>query len=134
MEERANKLRDRGRLLDSVLVDALASAAVSETCEVASSRVFSWAQGNKVNASRAFEPGSGSADWPLANQRLIFANLISQTIGVTLSPHFLMHPVKSISFVMGLGPDIEQASSPLSCEGCKRVDCAYRLETSAEAR
>lgn len=128
IEQEAERLRETGRLLDSMILDALGSAAVSELCERLAYRVFTWAKKRGLNASRAFEPGSGASHWPLENQRLIFANLHAEEIGVSLTSHLLMQPTKTLSFLMGIGLELEQASTPFSCQGCKRLDCPYRYE------
>jgi hypothetical protein len=128
IEQEAERLRETGRLLDSMILDALGSATVSELCERVAYRVFDWAEKNRLNASRAFEPGSGASRWPLENQRLIFANVRADEIGVSLTSHLLMRPRKTVSFLMGIGTEIEQASTPFSCQGCRRTDCPYRYE------
>jgi len=128
IEQEAERLREAGTLLDSMILDALGSATVSELCERVAYRVFDWAEERGLNASRAFEPGSGASCWPLENQRLIFANLRAEQIGVELTSHLLMRPRKTLSFVMGIGTEIEQASTPFSCQGCRRIDCPYRYE------
>jgi len=133
IEQEVEKLRETGRLLDSMILDALGSAAVSELCEQTAYRVFGWAEEHGLNASRAFEPGSGASRWPLENQRLIFANVRADEIGVRLTSHLLMRPIKSLSFLMGTGTEIKQASAPFSCQGCKRLDCPYRYEPSGNS-
>ncbi len=133
IEQEAERLRETGRLLDSMILDALGSAAVSELCERLAYRVFDWAKERVLNASRAFEPGSGASHWPLENQRLIFANVGADEIGVRLTSHLLMRPRKTLSFLMGIGTEIEQASTPFSCQGCRRIDCPYRYEPSGSS-
>ena len=133
IEEEAKKLRDTGRLLDAMILDALGSAAVSELCEQTAYRVFGWAEERGLNASRAFEPGSGASCWPLENQHLIFDNLRAEQIGVALTSHLLMRPHMTLSFLMGIGTGIEQASTPFSCQGCQRTDCPYRYEPSGSS-
>ncbi len=128
IEKEAERLRETGRLLDSMILDALGSAAVSELCERLGYRLFGWAHERNLNASRAFEPGSGASHWPLENQRLIFANLHAEEIGVRLTSHLLMRPTKTLSFLMGIGSEVEQAFTPFSCQGCVRLDCPYRYE------
>jgi len=133
IEQEAERLRETGRLLDAMILDALGSAAVSELCEQVAYRVFDWAEERGLNASRAFEPGSGASRWPLENQRLIFANLRAEQIGVELTSHLLMRPIKSLSFLIGIGTEIKQASAPFSCRGCRRTDCPYRYEPSGSS-
>ena len=133
IEQEAERLRETGRLLDSMLLDALGSATVSELCERVAYQVFDWAEERGLNASHAFEPGSGANHWPLENQRLIFANVAADEIGVRLTSHLLMRPLKTLSFLMGIGTEIGQASAPFSCRGCRRTDCPYRYEPSGSS-
>ena len=130
IEQEAERLREAGNLLDAMILDALGSASVSELCEQTAYQVFGWAEERGLNASRAFEPGSGASRWPLENQHLIFANLRAEQIGVELTSHLLMRPRKTLSFLVGIGAEIEQASTPFSCQGCQRTDCQYRYEPS----
>ena len=130
IEQEVKKLRETGKLLDSVIIDAIGSATVSELCERAAYQVFDWAEEHGLNASRAFEPGSGASSWLLENQHVIFANLRAEQIGVELTSHLLMRPGKTLSFLMGIGKKIVQASAPCSCQGCRHTDCPYRYEPS----
>jgi len=116
-----------------MILDALGSATVSDLSERVAYRVFDWAEENKLNASRAFEPGSGANRWSLENQHFMFANVQANQIGVSLTPHLLMRPLKTLSFLMGIGTEIEQASAPFSCQGCQRTDCQYRYEPSGSS-
>ena len=44
IEQETERLREAGTLLDSMILDALGSAAVSELCEQTAYRVFDWAK------------------------------------------------------------------------------------------
>ncbi len=121
-------LRKCGDYLDSMILAALGSAAVSETCEWYGKELFRWASEKSINASRMFEPGAGSYPWGLENQRLVFANLPAQEIGVTLNDDLAMLPHATSSFVMGMGKEVTQAQVPYSCKGCPQKDCLYRYE------
>ena len=128
IDEESKRLQREGKLLDSMIFDALGSATVSELSEQLGQQVFDWASERNLNASRAFVPGSGATHWPLKHQRLIFANLQADRIGVQLTKHLLMQPRKTVSFIMGIGSKLKQAPSCFSCRGCSRLDCAYRNE------
>lgn len=128
IEQEAERLRDNGEWLDWMILNALGSAAVSELCERLGKRIFDWAAAQGLNASRGFEPGSGAGRWPLERQRIVFANLPAEEIGVVLGPQLSMWPAKTLSFLMGVGARIPQGDHPFSCQGCKRIDCVYRYE------
>jgi hypothetical protein len=122
------RLRNCGDFLDSMILAALGSAAVSETCEWYGVELFRWASEKSLNASRMFEPGAGSYPWGLENQRFLFANLPAHEIGVTLNQDLAMLPHATSSFVMGIGKEVTQAVVPYSCKGCPHKDCLYRYE------
>jgi len=128
IEEEAKRLHDNGEWLDWMILNALGAAAVSELCERLGYRIFDWAAAQGLNASRGFEPGSGVGHWPLERQRIVFANLPAEEIGVVLGPQLSMWPTKTLSFLMGVGARISQGNHPFSCQGCKRIDCAYHYE------
>ncbi len=126
IEEHARALSRKGELIDSMIFDAIAMTGLSQISDRLGRAVFDWAEERGLSASRAFSPGAGSSGWALENQRLVFAHLPRDPLGVRLTPHLLMRPPKSVSFVIGIGEHIVQAKSPFSCEGCPRFDCPYR--------
>ncbi len=131
-DEETRKLREQGELVDSMILDAVALAALSQVCDRLGRRVFDWAALNGMAATRAFSPGSGASHWELEHQRLIFAHVPADRIGVRLTSHLLMQPSKSVSFLMGIGRGVTQATDPFSCAGCERLDCPYRHVPNAE--
>jgi len=126
IDERARALRKDGELIDSMILDAVAMAGLSQVSDRLARAAFDWAEERGLSASRAFSPGAGSSDWGLERQRLLFDHLPERPLGVELTDRFLMKPSKSVSFVIGIGEHVQQAEHPFSCEGCDRFDCAYR--------
>ena len=119
-------LNAEGKMVEGLILDALGSAAVSELAEMVASEIRQWARERRYGVSRAFEPGAGAGDWPLANQRLVFGRLPAEELGVTLTEDLLMRPRKSLTFVVGIGESVMRASQPFSCAGCPRADCPFR--------
>lgn len=77
-----------------------------------------------LKISRRFSPGLKS--WPVTRgQPEIFAILGPHNKSVELTPSMQMLPVKSLSFVVGLGPDLKQTGS--ECSDCSmRARCLHR--------
>jgi len=96
------------------------------------SEVGLWARERDFGTSRAFSPGAAGDAWDLSKQALLFAYVPTESIGVQLTPSYLMHPRKSLSFVLGLGKDVPHVPDPFSCDGCPRTDCAYRHKAADE--
>ena len=119
-------LNAEGKMVEGLILDALGSAAVSELAETVASEIRQWARERGYGVSRAFGPGAGAGDWPLANQRLVFGRLPAEELGVTLTNDLLMKPRKSLTFVVGIGENVMRASHLFSCAGCPRADCPFR--------
>ena len=124
------KNRNAGALIDSMILDAIALTGLSQVGDELGRRIFAWAEEKGLASSRAFSPGSGL--WGLDNQRVVFGHLPAEPLGVRLTEHYLMRPSKSLSFAVGIGGQVKQATYPFSCEGCSQVDCAHRHSRQAE--
>ncbi len=68
----------------------------------------------------------GYCGMEIGQQRKLFELVQADAIGVTLMPSMLMHPLKSISGLVGLAPKeaVSQYHSP--CDLCPRTGCPMR--------
>ncbi len=64
----------------------------------------------------------------LAQQRTIFRLVDGGRIGVELLPTLIMKPVKSVSGLIGIGPDREVKAFGNPCDRCPKLDCRMRRE------
>ncbi len=111
---------------DLVLVlalDGLGNAAVESVAQQTCRRIGKRAQEAGLETSAALSPGE--PDWPVdVGQPQIFSLLDAGQAGVRLTEGGMMVPKKTISFVVGIGPHMEQADL---CELCSmRERCRYR--------
>jgi hypothetical protein len=60
----------------------------------------------------------------VAEQHALFALLPPQFCGISLGESALMHPVKSVSGIIGVGPEVKY--SDYLCDVCNVSDCTYR--------
>jgi hypothetical protein len=105
-------------------LDGIGSVAV----ELLSNDVCRWLD-EKVAAKgwRTSIPLSpGDNGWPLdEGQKQLFKCLGQESDAVILTENFLMEPVKSLSFVVGMGEDIQKRGS--TCDFCGlRNTCQYK--------
>jgi cobalamin-dependent methionine synthase I len=73
----------------------------------------------------------GYAGWDTAEQRALFRLCPGQPIGVELNDACFMTPVKSISFLVGIGPEARVDHYFTQCRRCWMADCAYRRQPAA---
>jgi hypothetical protein len=73
----------------------------------------------------------GQEGWSIWQQRVIFERLSTEEIGVRLTDSCLMIPRKSVSFVIGMGPDMRPDA--VACDFCsKRERCPWRVKAEIQ--
>jgi len=105
--------------LDEPLLLYVLDTAGSELAERVADRVqraiLGAARVAGMAISNRYSPGYCS--WNVAEQHRLFSLLPPAFCGITLSPSAMMHPIKSVSGVVGLGVDIKR--SAYRCQLCK---------------
>jgi len=66
----------------------------------------------------------GYCQWPVSDQHKLFSFFHKNICGVSLTDSSLMHPVKSISGVIGIGKDVKYRE--YVCTLCSSSNCIYR--------
>lgn len=66
----------------------------------------------------------GYCGWDVAEQQKLFGLMPENTCGISLTSSSLMHPVKSVSGIIGIGTDVKFNS--YTCQICDMSDCIYR--------
>ena len=66
----------------------------------------------------------GYCQWHVADQPKLFSLFNGVTSGVSLTPSFLMTPVKSISGILGIGKNVIYRD--YQCANCNSQKCVYR--------
>ncbi|MGK7394410.1 MAG: hypothetical protein ACNS62_07545 [Candidatus Cyclobacteriaceae bacterium M3_2C_046] len=66
----------------------------------------------------------GYCYWALDQQKTLFSFFPEGASGIYLTPSCLMQPLKSISGIIGLGPDVQP--SAYQCNICEDQDCLYK--------
>ncbi len=127
LEEKVSRTIDGGGLAEGVILDAIASHAAEETAEFVNQNILEEIE-NELNDKEAtcrFSPGY--CQWNLdEGQQLIFQLLPTEVVDVTLSVSMMMKPIKSVSFAINIGEEIDKDIGIRSCETCDLVNCAYR--------
>jgi hypothetical protein len=122
VEDLASSSMKENPLLGLAL-DGLGNAAVEAVGQQVCARIGEQAQAAGLETSTPLSPGE--PDWPVdVGQPQIFSLLAPGSAGVRLTEGRMMIPKKSISFVVGIGPHMEQSDL---CELCSMKErCRYR--------
>jgi cobalamin-dependent methionine synthase I len=112
-----------GDTFSAWVMDALGSWAVEGAADALMSRIRRHLHEGQELTLR-YSPGYCGMD--IGQQRKLFQLLPANSVGVTLMPSMLMHPLKSISGLVGLAPReaVRKYRSP--CDFCPRTGCHMR--------
>ncbi len=131
LEERSAALFAAGHLLQGLAMDGAGTAAVRLLAGALGVRICDEATARGLSAGMSASPGQEG--WPITQQRALFGLLPAEKIGVRLTDSCLMLPRKSVSFVVGLGPDMRADAVP--CDFCsKRERCRWRRQKAGAER
>ena len=131
LEERSSALFAAGHLLQGLAMDGAGTAAVRLLAGAVGVRICDEATARSLSVGMSASPGQEG--WPITQQRALFGLLPTEKIGVRLTDSCLMLPRKSVSFVVGLGPDMRADAVP--CDFCsKRERCRWRRQKTGMGR
>lgn len=110
----------------AMALDGAGIGAVGLAARLVGERVREEAATCGLGIGMRAEPGQEG--WPIQQQRVLFGLLPAQEIGVRLTESYLMLPRKSLSFAVGLGP--EMRPDAVTCDFCsKRERCRWRARS-----
>lgn len=66
----------------------------------------------------------GYCQWSVADQHKLFSFFPENCCGISLTSSALMHPIKSVSGIIGMGKDVKYRG--YTCNLCNLTDCFYR--------
>ena len=109
--------------LFALALDGLGNAAVESLSQQVCARIGLQIQAEALTVSTPLSPGS--PEWPVEiGQPQIFALLDPSRAGITLTSGGMMVPKKSMSFVVGIGPDLSPTGLCALCS--MKETCRYQ--------
>jgi hypothetical protein len=131
LEERVRDLFDRREFPLAVMLDSAGSAAVESLAEHVNDLLCQAGLAEGLRVTNRISPGY--AGWDTAEQAALFRLCGGSPIGVSLNEACFMTPVKSITFLVGVGPEARVDHYFTQCRRCWMRDCAYRRAPAAAA-
>lgn len=123
LDERVTALFGGGDPVRALALDGAGIAAVAAVAWMVNERICEQASTRGLRTGMRAEPGQEG--WPIRQQRELFSLVPAEEIGVRLTESCLMLPRKSLSFAVGLGP--EMRADAAACDFCsKRERCRWR--------
>ncbi|AGB20076.1 ASKHA domain-containing protein [Thermoanaerobacterium thermosaccharolyticum] len=125
IENASFSLFKEGKYLDGMIYDAIGNAALDKLCEKFYSDLANEALKEGLGTTEMIFPGDSK--WDINAQKIIFKNLDASKIGVALDENYTMHPMKSLSFVLGVGKGLRSNETHHDCRKCDFSQCIYRM-------
>ena len=119
----AESAAKNGDALASLVIDAVGSCAVESTADALMVHLRRHLQDGQALTLR-YSPGYCGMD--IGQQCKLFQLVQAGSVGVTLMPSMLMHPLKSITGLVGLAPKEAVSVYRSPCDQCQRVGCHMR--------
>jgi len=110
------------------IIDTIGSVAVERVADSLETRLHSKLALESLNITNRLSPGY--CDWQVSEQHKLFYLLPNNFCGINLNPSSLMVPIKSVSGIIGIGPDVVRGEYP--CRLCSREDCHERRTREKE--
>ncbi len=106
-----------------LLLDAAATALTEQLADELETYLKAQAKKRGANTTWRFSPGYG--DWPIEDQKHFCRLLKTETIGLSVTDHFMLNPRKSVTAVIGLTPCAGKPEKN-ACQNCSLRSCAFR--------
>lgn len=113
------------KMLEGMVADSIAVAAVENLGSQLWSILVSRISGTKFGMTQRLSPGDGG--WHINEQRKLFGCFPQNGLPIALSENNVMMPLKSLSAVYGFGEGIGISRSNHVCSECSLKKCPYRI-------
>jgi hypothetical protein len=124
IEDEIERLNVRGDSVSALILDTMGVVALMQA-RIVFLRELHDREAKPRGFSATPPYGPGQCDWDIKEQRELFSLVDAGSIGVRLTGSSLMVPKKSVSGVIGLGPEGETFDK-IPCDICDRADCPGR--------
>jgi hypothetical protein len=102
--------------------DLLGSMIVESATDLLQAEIKQMALSEGLQITNRYSPGY--CKWSVADQHKLFSFFPPNCCGIRLTDSALMHPIKSVSGIIGLGADV--SFREYTCNLCSQVDCFHR--------
>jgi cobalamin-dependent methionine synthase I len=124
LERRVAELWEARELPLAVMLDSVGSGSVESLAEYVNDLLCQEALPRGLKVTNRISPGYGA--WDVGEQALLLRLCPPGAIGVSVNAACFMTPTKSISLLVGAGPQARVDHYFSQCARCWMAQCAYR--------
>mgnify|MGYP001481675561 CR=1 FL=1 len=125
IDRMSSRFFNDGKYMKGMIFDAVGNAALENLCQKFYWDLTNGLEKEGLGATEMIFPGDSK--WDIKAQEIIFKNLDASKIGVALDENYTMHPMKSLSFVLGVGKGLRSNETHHDCSKCDFSQCIYRM-------
>lgn len=126
--DEAHALNDEGEFLEAYIIDTIGSLTVEHAMDRIHAALAEEQAARGLKITNRYSPGY--CNWPLTDQRALFDFVGENPTGIALSASCLMHPIKSVSGIIGIGKQARRRA--YGCVICQNQHCIYRKIVARE--
>jgi hypothetical protein len=104
------------------VLDLLGSMIVEAACDQLQDQIKQIAHSEGLLITNRYSPGY--CKWSVGDQHKLFSFFPPNCCGISLTDSSLMHPIKSVSGIIGLGKAVKFRE--YTCDLCSQVDCFHK--------
>jgi len=119
------QLKAEGDIVSEFLAYSIGTEIAKATIRFVTDKITEEADKSVFKITHSYSPGHCS--WHVREQQQLFSLLPEHPCGIKLNDSCLMHPVKSVSGIIGLGKEV--TSTPNGCDICGLKTCFKRKTT-----
>lgn len=119
LDKAIQKEHTRNEVAQAFILDAVGSIGVVKLSRFIEFLVQKETADQGLRCSAPIMPGTRGIDLML--NRIIFDMVDTGRIGITLTKQFIMKPAKTLSMMIGVGPQVDAGSVAHHCDGCERT-------------
>ena len=119
---KSRELMKEGEQLKGYVYDVFGSLVVEEAMDCIQESLKNKMQERGLKITNRYSPGY--CGWDVAEQKKLFRLLPEKFCGIELTDSCLMHPIKSVSGIIGIGRSVK--FNDYTCNLCDEEDCLYR--------
>ena len=118
----SKELMHEGDFVKGYIVDVVGSEIVEAAMDKIQDDLEQKMEAQNWHITDRYSPGY--CGWSVGEQHKLFSFFPEDFCGITLTETSLMQPIKSVSGVIGIGPNVRRKG--YVCQHCDMVNCIYR--------
>ena len=118
----SKELMHEGDFIKGYIADVVGSEIVESAMDKIQDDLEQKMEAQGLHITDRYSPGY--CGWSVGEQHKLFSFFPENFCGITLTDSSLMQPIKSVSGVIGIGPNVRRKG--YVCQMCDMVNCIYR--------